>query len=370
MVEPFPTSLPVIGENLIGREKEVSNIYEMVSQGQSVILIGPRRIGKTSIMLEVLDRLRKAGFFTGKIDLFNVVSKRELAEKIVDSTLENAKIKHFIKQIKENLSEALKQIEIKQTIADFEYTISLLDTKKDEWQILDINMDFPEEFAKKKGNRCVFAYDEFADLAKLNGEVLMKKMRAHFQLHRHVAYIFSGSQESLMKELFQGSKSAFFRFGIIFYVDRLPQEPTRDYISQAFARLKITITEDLIMEILRLTDCHPFYTQLLCKFLYFTMIKESRKNISLKHISDAHYQAVAGEWAYFEDLWEKLPDQESCLLLRNIALAHEIERNEQTDKALSRLDRYGYVRFEKPGKYRMIDPFFKEYIRLKHEGLI
>ena len=45
---------PVTGEHLIGRREEITAINQYLDLGQSVVLIAPRRYGKTSLLLETL----------------------------------------------------------------------------------------------------------------------------------------------------------------------------------------------------------------------------------------------------------------------------------------------------------------------------
>ena len=62
---------PVTGDQLIGRKKEVRLIGEYLDMGQSVVLIAPRRFGKTSLLLEMLSRKKAAGSFTLFVDFFS-----------------------------------------------------------------------------------------------------------------------------------------------------------------------------------------------------------------------------------------------------------------------------------------------------------
>ena len=55
----FTAGKPVLGENLIGREKIIQEIIKLTSKGQSVVIIAPRRMGKTSVILEVINRINK-----------------------------------------------------------------------------------------------------------------------------------------------------------------------------------------------------------------------------------------------------------------------------------------------------------------------
>ena len=113
----FPVGVPAVGKDLVGREKEINDISNMLRAGQSVTLISPRRYGKTSLSLEILNRLKRE-CYTVYIDIFSVISKYDLAKQITEKTLENKKIKNFSKLLKERLSSLLKMVEFKQIIKD------------------------------------------------------------------------------------------------------------------------------------------------------------------------------------------------------------------------------------------------------------
>ena len=55
---------PVHGKDLIGREKEIRELIYLLKGGQSIVLIAPRRFGKTSLIMEVMKRMKKEGIFT------------------------------------------------------------------------------------------------------------------------------------------------------------------------------------------------------------------------------------------------------------------------------------------------------------------
>ena len=111
----FPTGKPVSGRNLVGRKKEIQQILDLVKGEQSVILTAPRRFGKTSIILSVLEHLKREKYLICDVDLFNTISKADLAEHIVEQTLKNDKvpIRRIIKHLKTNLIASLKNIEVK-----------------------------------------------------------------------------------------------------------------------------------------------------------------------------------------------------------------------------------------------------------------
>lgn len=55
------TGGPVVGDNLYGREDELKRLWEKIERGEHVLMLAPRRVGKTSLMLE-LRRAPRAGW--------------------------------------------------------------------------------------------------------------------------------------------------------------------------------------------------------------------------------------------------------------------------------------------------------------------
>ena len=49
------TGQAVVGDNLYGRDYEIARLWEKLAQGDHILMLAPRRVGKTSLMLE-LDR--------------------------------------------------------------------------------------------------------------------------------------------------------------------------------------------------------------------------------------------------------------------------------------------------------------------------
>ena len=40
---------PVVGEDFVGRKEELAEAVRMISQGNSLLLASPRRVGKSSV---------------------------------------------------------------------------------------------------------------------------------------------------------------------------------------------------------------------------------------------------------------------------------------------------------------------------------
>jgi hypothetical protein len=113
-IDPFDSKMPVKGERFYGRSELVDRVFRYLQDGQSVSLVGGRRIGKTSILLH-LDEL-KAQFLSeaekhlfvysdlsahnGRTDAaFWHTLLRELEEKMDDTGMETAAVASAKKQL-------------------------------------------------------------------------------------------------------------------------------------------------------------------------------------------------------------------------------------------------------------------------------
>src|SRR3989442_7296879 len=85
----FPVGGPVPAADLVGREGYLRRLVERLEDGQHVLVAGPRRIGKTSLVLEALRRLRRRGQHTAYVDCLGATDLRGLGERLADAVLQN-----------------------------------------------------------------------------------------------------------------------------------------------------------------------------------------------------------------------------------------------------------------------------------------
>src|SRR5256886_7996822 len=81
----FPVGGPVPAADLVGRETYLRRLIERLEDGQHVLISGPRRIGKTSIILEAMPRIRPPGAYTASVDCPGATDIRGLGERLADA---------------------------------------------------------------------------------------------------------------------------------------------------------------------------------------------------------------------------------------------------------------------------------------------
>lgn len=369
MKNPFPVGVPAKSDDLIGRDKELESISKMLLSGQSVILISPRRYGKTSLALEILRRLKKERCYTLYLDIFSILDRYDLARQITEKMLENKKIRNFSRMIREKFATLLKSVEFKQVIEEFEFVLKFKDENVDEWELLREALNFPDQIGTKDNKRVVVIFDEFGDLAKLNGLELLKLMRSIFQLQEETSYLFTGSRESVMNELFLNRKQPFFRFGIIQNLNLLPLDEIKKYIKEKFIQEGITISSEHIESIIQKTKGHPHYTQLFCQRIYFNLL--GKTTVEKEDIDRAYLDAILEERNFFDQLWLELLEKRHYRdVLRAILFSkkplYSVKGLKEINlsRILRGLKDRGIIK-KSNQEYEIVDPFFREYLMLR-----
>ena len=295
---------PVLGTDFIGREKEALLLNNLLEGGQSVVLIAPRRYGKTSLMLHTLEQMRMNGHFAAQIDLFSTPSVRSLAEKITREVLANKKLDLAFNKLKENIKNIFQNVELKQTVEEFEFLLTFTEPKTDEFRLLEESIDFAEKFAVKHSKKLIIGLDEFGDVDKFGGDHVLKMFRSKIQLQKNVSYIFSGSYESVMSKLFVSPKAPFYRFARILTLDMISKNEFVPFIKSKCLNNQIKILDEALNKLLAITQGHPYYTQLFLQNIL--LYSESESIITENQIDEILNTILITEISYFEKMWEEI----------------------------------------------------------------
>lgn len=370
--QSFHAGKPVTGKDLIGRESIIREIIEYLKSGQSVAIIAPRRYGKTSVILEVLRQFDAQEYFTVYIDLFTTPTIRSLAQRITGDTLKNRKLDLVFRRITDSISGLFKNIEFKETVEDFDFILKFAEREIDELLLLENSIEFVDSYGIKNKRATVCAFDEFGDLAKLDGDDIIKMFRAKIQHHKNTAYLFSGSYEAVMNQLFIEPNSPFFRFVRVINLNVVPKEAFTAYLLDQFNQRGIHIIAKQVRQLLDFTGGHPYYTQLLAQLIDLNSKIDEKTRVS---IPDLIEQAAAVEINYIEKTWEDLKNsREVSRVAMAIARGGGSLYTDFDNKTInvSRAVRYlrnrGLVRKE-DNNYTFTDPLIQYWIRRNVLGL-
>ena len=153
---------------------------------------------------------------------------------------------------------------------DFEISFELRETTKHYREILNL----PEKLAIQYKIHLVICIDEFQSIALFKDPLLFqKKLRSEWQQHQHVTYCLYGSKQQMMTELFVKQSYPFYKFGDVFYLQKIDRAEWIQYILKQFAATKKSIDQDLADRLASLAEDHSHYVQQLA---YLVWIRTTR----------------------------------------------------------------------------------------------
>ena len=350
MENPFKYGTIVDADYFTDRIDEVKYISQFVNSANHLILISPRRFGKSSVVAKAV---KQSGRKSITINLQQVTSVADFSAKL---------LREFFKvHPMERMRHLISHFRIIPTISTNPLTGSIdvgFQPGVDGSVLLEDVMELIEK-GHSEEDRIIVVLDEFQEILDLAPR-LDKKMRAIMQEQKHINYILLGSQESMMTEIFERKKSPFYHFGEMMRLNKLPRDIFHDFLSDRLKNCFKTSSDELADYILDYTNNHPYYSQQLAATIWNigTLQPETEDvfHAAIEHIVTTHGHD-------YERLWMNI-NRTSKWILQRLAKKGVLQTGEYPTStiysALKRLQKDGYVIYS--DSYEIEDPFFKEWI--------
>lgn len=288
MESPFIYGHLAIGKTFTNRETETKMLSSNFQNGLSTVLISPRRWGKSSLVQKAAevamanDKQLKVCF----LDLFNIRSEEQFYEYLANEVIKSVsgKLEEVTENDKKFLGKFIPKISMSLE-ANSEVTLGLNwnEIKKSPDEILDL----AEKLAAEKGIRIVLCVDEFQDIGSFGKPLdFQKKLRSHWQHHRHVSYCLYGSKRHMMMEVFASASMPFYKFGEILFLQKIKEDDWVKFIVARFKSTKKKIKARDARLIANCVECHPYYVQQLAHQAWLRTDAECSESIVLNAFED------------------------------------------------------------------------------------
>src|SRR5215213_8625491 len=244
----FPTDSPVPAGQLIGRSDDIAEMKTRLEAGTHLVVAGPRRTGKTSVCEAALARLSRRGAYTAKLDLFRLADAGELAEALAAAVIGNRSATHrALRRARSAGRAALSAAQARAVLKmvgelgeGVEIALTPGLAAQDPERALDLALELPDRVAQADGRRLLLFFDEFQEVASArrpygDPDAVTNRMRAVFQRTSSVSYLFAGSIEHVMRDLFAPSRRAFSGFGSFYALRPIDAEEWRRGLRERFA---------------------------------------------------------------------------------------------------------------------------------------
>jgi uncharacterized protein len=373
----FPTDTPIPASQMIGRDDDIKEMTAALAGGASLVVAGPRRTGKTSVCEAAVNRLRGRGFYTATVDLFRLADAAELAEAIVTETVQNrGPVRQMVVKARRAGRAALSaaqgalamklQTELGDAV-EVAWTPGL--AAEDPNKALDAALELPQRIARADNKRFVLFLDEFQEIANDRApygdpDRLTKKMRSIFQRSDQVSFLFAGSIEHVMRDLFAPQHRAFSGFGSFFNLRPISADDWAKGLAERFAADDCTITDDALERLIGHGELHPRVTMLIAQKTHLLSVLLNTHEITSELVEQGYDMAYAGDVPLLDQLIEQIRTvhKRGLVIARRIAARQTLTtgmHRGDADRALKRLIDTGLVERAGRGDYRLANPLLR-----------
>jgi AAA+ ATPase superfamily predicted ATPase len=371
---PFRFGQVVADEYFVGRDAEIASLRADLRTATNVVITSPRRFGKTSLVLRVLQDLRSEDVLTAYIDLLRTPSKERFASHLASAI--SADLLGPGAQALQRATEWFSQLRLRPRITlskdgtpAFEFTGGAPTIDVD--ATLEHLLGMPQTIAVERRRRVVVVFDEFQEILQLD-QALPGVMRSVFQAQGEVAHVFLGSRQHLLRDVFADRHQPLYRLARPMTLGPIDEEAFAPYIRSRFAAGHSQITQVGIQELLTVTNGHPNDTQELAHFTWVAAVAAG-KPATAETVQQALSEVVSAESGRFVLIWDNLsPLQRRALT----AAAHdgtrlyaaEVRQRFQLgdpsglQKALQRLIDLELLESVQRGTYRLPDLFLRAWL--------
>ena len=375
----FPTDRPLRPVEMVGRSDDVDQIADQFADGVNVVLAGPRRTGKTSVCDAVVARLGHRGFYTVSVDLFARRDACDLAEGLISATVANrrpmARLLARARELADSPRDAATITATTRLKAEFGDDIELAITPgadtRDPWRALRYALELMQRIAAADDKRLVMFLDEFQEVAAPDqrfGEAdrVTKEMRAIFQRSDRVSYLFAGSIEHLMLDLFAPRDRALSQFGSFRHLTPITTSDWEHGLAERYARAECAIDSPTLARLVELGGGHPRSTMLIARETLRAARMQERPVAGAVELEVGFAAALLDDRLRHEQILERIRQTKQAQ-----TIAMRVARGQrpysgttasQAQRALRALELIGVAQRSGRGDWAITDPLLAHYL--------
>lgn len=290
------------------RKEETEQLISALRNGRNVTLMSPRRMGKTGLIQNVFYQIRHeypdaACFY---MDIFSTTCLNDFIIQFgqtVVGKLDNLSQKTFVAI--SNLFKSCRLVFSSDVLTGVPQATLDFQPSQAQATLKEIF-----EYLEQSGKECYIAIDEFQQITEYPEKGVEGLLRSYIQFLPHVHFIFSGSKQHLMAEMFGSAKRPFYRSTEKMNLAPIPLESYSLFAIRWMQAGGKELSEDLFRKMYQRFKGHTWYMQYVLNRLYEQ--RESVLNEALfeKCLADI----VRSEVDEYQRLYAILTENQSTLL--------------------------------------------------------
>ena len=379
---PFTFGALALDDAFVDRERELAELSADLRSGQDVVVLAPRRFGKSSLALRAIQEVQREGVLVAYCDLMRTPTKERFAAALAKTILDD--IFSPTGQLLERAAALIRTLRVRPTIevdpmeGDVRFSFAGARAKEDIDEAIDRLLELPGRIGAERDRRTALVLDEFQEVVRLD-ETLPNRMRAVFQTQPEVCHAYLGSKRHVLDALFNDRNEPFWRSARQMTIGRMPHDALASYVHARFTESERDIDDDALERLLDVGDGHPYATQ---ELAFFTWARALHGHAA--HAADveaALTDVLRAEHNNLSRVWEGATQNERLVLLALRAGPASLYAEETrlsaglpaptfVQRAVSALVREDVLEKDTDGRYRIAEPFLAEWIGREEAGAL
>lgn len=365
-MKPFRYGGVVSGESFCARPKLEKTLQTSVKNCQNAVIIGARRMGKTSLIREATRKMK--GVRVLYADFLNVRTLADFCDRMASGASRMTSSKSLVQKTLGFLSRLRPTISLDSMTGA--PVISVDARLANEKSSIDDLLNMIASF-RKDGPLCV-VLDEFQEVLKMDDpDQVLALLRSRIQFMDDVCFLFSGSVRSQMVKIFSDPDSPFYKSALTVSVGPIDDADFIPFIRRRFASAKRSIEDDMIVKVLDYTGRVSGDVQELCDSLW--QVSEPGDRLTEEFLKLALEEIFRKESDAFMQMTSELTKFQLKALVavaryggRNVYSAEFMSRaglpsSPATKRALDRLMAMN-VLYCSDREYHFFNPFFRDWL--------
>jgi len=372
---PFKFGPLALDDAFTDRQSELDSLVADARNGQDVVVLAPRRYGKSSLVWRVAQELVKEDVLVAQVDMMRTPTKDQFAAKLAKTIHEELATRLW------NAKERLKvfaDLRLKPTVTVnpndgvVSFSFDARAAGEDIDATLEELLTTLGKIAAERERRVVLVLDEFQEVVDID-PALIKLMRSVFQEQPEVAHIYLGSKRHMMRQIFNDENEPFWRSAKQIQLGVIPPDEFASYARARFEQTGKELETDACESALNLTGGHPYATQQLFYFLWeATPAGLAGDRPAVDRALDA---TLRSEHSHFSLIWDGVSSAQKRVLQAlaqespgrplssDFQRRHSLPATPTVQTALAALERGELVRKVERGEYTIAEPFLTEWIQ-------
>lgn len=372
---PFTFGDLALDEAFTDRARELRELVSDMRNGQNVLLYAPRRYGKSSLVLRAAQEAIRRKALVAYCDLMKTPTKERLAAALARTIY--ADLASPVEHALERAADLFRGLRIRPTIevdpddATLRFSFQPGRRRADIDDTIERLLELPGELAAERRRRVVVVFDEFQEVLALDPR-FPNLMRAVFQAQPEVSHVYLGSKRHLLERIFDDRNEPFWRSAKRTELGPIAPAQFESFVRARFEDSGRGISNDAVERLLAVTGGHPYATQELAYFTWELVRPGSVGRTA--QLEEALARVLRSEHNHFAQLWDEASRPQRLVLLALAAEPtgsvyaagyrelHDLPATPTLQTALAALVRKELVGRDDAGAYRVVEPFFGEWL--------